>query len=733
MSRRPRRRSERVSTTAASDVVPRRWSRRVAIAWVLASFVAVFVSLEVASHSQKSATWDEPMHLAAGYVALAYGDYRVDPSHPPFLRMWAALPLLAMPIEVDREALTRASSPEWEGNAYEFARRFVFVHNDADRLLFAARSMVVIWGVVLGILVFAWTFEWLGFVPAALALIFYTLEPNIGAHASLATTDFGIACCTFGSVYFLWRTLRRPGAFNVAGLSLFVALAVVTKFSGLVLAPVMLVLLVMAGMSGQGIAIRQAAGIVVIVLATTIVAVWGVYGFQYAPGGIEQTRVHYQDAPIARQNSPALARVVGWLDDRRALPNAFTQGLLYSQATSRQLPAFLAGNYSTTGWWYYFPVAFLVKTPAALLVLLVLGCVGLVQHRRRLGWFNAAFVLVPVAMFLVAAMSSGINVGLRHLLPVFPFLLLVASAGAGALVAVSRPAGLIAVVGITTFWGVAYAAVYPYTLTFFNVFVGGSDNGFKYLSDSNLDWGQSLKALKKWMDDAGVSHVNLAYFGTADPAYYGIDCTHLPGAPTFAVPEIMQPRLPGYVAISATIGSGVYLDPQWRLFYRAFRELTPVATVGNALQVYWVDRWPEAAAGSEEDLAAHAGLADALLFGQQWTDHAITHYRAYLSRRPDDGEMLTRLGLALTVRGDTAPALEALRRAVVLVPASPAAHDTLGLALALDGRFREAEGEFRRALELDPGYGPAREHLARVRPGARPGAAVSAEVTVGMR
>jgi hypothetical protein len=95
------------------------------------------------------------------------------------------------------------------------------------------------------------------------------------------------------------------------------------------------------------------------------------------------------------------------------------------------------------------------------------------------------------------------------------------------------------------------------------------------------------------MDETGVSHINLAYFGTADPAYYRIDCTHLPGAPTFALSQIQKPRLPGYVAIGATIASGVYLDPRWRLFYRAFRSETPVATVGNALKLYWVDQWPE--------------------------------------------------------------------------------------------------------------------------------------------
>jgi hypothetical protein len=718
MTARPTRRRRRpapslspVTTSAAAGTGP---SRRL-IASVLAVFAAVFITLSVASHSRMSATWDEPMHLAAGYMALAEGDHRVDPSHPPFIRMWAALPLLAMDVNVDRAALSRASAPESTGDAYEFARQFVFVHNDADRLLFASRTMIVVWGVVLGILVFAWAYEWLGFIGALLALTFYTLEPNIGAHASLTTTDFGVTCFVFGAAYFLWRTCRQVTRSNVAALSIFVALAVVTKFSGLILLPLVVLLLAFAVFK-RCLSLKRAAAVALIIAATTLTAVWGVYSFRYAASD-RQDRLHYHDTPVAIENAPTLARVTGWLDDRRVLPNAFTQGLLYSQASSRQLPAFLAGHYSSSGgWWYYFPVAFLVKTPAALLVLLAIGLIVCLRRRHQ-DRFDQLFVAAPPALYAAVAMTSGINIGLRHILPIFPFVLIVAAAGADALRVMRRPTGAIALAGMTAFWGATYAAVYPFTLTFFNQFVGGPRNGSRLLTDSNLDWGQHLKALKSWMTEAGVPHVNLAYFGTADPAYYGIDCTHLPGAPTFALPRINKPRLPGYVAISATIDSGVYLDPRWRLFYRGFRRETPVATIGNALRVYWVDSWPEAdrADASAEELDAHVDLADALFFGQQWVDHSITHYRIYLAARPNDAEVLARLGVALITYGDSGAAIEALLRAVALSPGTAAMHDALGVAWVLHGRPQEAARAFLRALDLDPGNASARNHLARLR------------------
>jgi hypothetical protein len=742
----------RVRTRAATaPPQPADSPHRLRIAGTLLGFVAVFVTLATVAHSQKSGTWDEPMHLASGYAALTEGNYLVDPSHPPLARMWAALPLLGMSeVSVDRAALDRTSSPQWLSESYEFARQFVYVRNDANRLLFSARTMIVLWGVVLGILIFAWTREWLGFTPAVLALVFYTLEPNLAAHASLVTTDFGVTCAIFGAMYFLWRACRRTTPANVAGLSLFSAAAVVTKFSGLILLPVVLLVLAVNARRAGALSMRQAAQIALAVGVTMYVSVWAVYGFRYAPSDAPDRLLRFDQSQLASQNAPALATIAGWVDANRLLPNAFTQGLIYSQASTRELPAYLAGNYSTDGWWYYFPVAFLMKSRAAVLVLFGAGLIGYLRRRNPLGPSSYWFVMVPAAVYLAVAMSSGINIGLRHILPIYPFVLLVAVAGATQWLLSGHRAARPALAALTAFSVVTFAMAYPHTLAFFNRFVGGPANGFRFLSDSNLDWGQDLKPLKKWMDREGVDHVNLAYFGTADPAYYGIECTHLPGAPTFAEPYIARPRLPGYVAISATVASGVYLDPRWRMFYRGFAELKPVADIGHSIRVYWVERWPEASSAVRMpgDVGAHGELADALLFGLHWTDHAIAHYRTYLGHRPNDAEVMTKLGVALAAQNETEGAIEVLRRAVaitpgngwstrvlaeallqaghvadagtyaeraaMLAPADPVAHDVLGVTLAMRGRLPEARRRFERALELDPGHVSARTHLNRI-------------------
>ena len=176
----------------------RRW-----IALTLTTFALVFTMLQWFGYTQKSATGDEPIHLATGYAALAHGDYRVESTHPPFIRMWAALPLLFMrDVHFDTSAIDRTPPEVWHSRdtAYTFSTKFLYVDNDAERLLNAARFMIVLCGIGLGVLVFFWTREWVGLVPAVWALTFYTLSPNILANTSLVTTDAGIACFIFGAI-----------------------------------------------------------------------------------------------------------------------------------------------------------------------------------------------------------------------------------------------------------------------------------------------------------------------------------------------------------------------------------------------------------------------------------------------------------------------------------------------------------------------------------------------------
>ena len=185
---------------------------------VLAIFLMAYFAMEISSYTQKSATYDEPLHLAAGYAALAKHDHRLDPTHPPLVRMWAALPLLFMPgVDFDTTRFDGLTQDVWMPRQNTYAHEFLYVRHDADALLNRARGMIVVLGALLGVLIFYWAEAMLGFATAVLALLFYLLSPNLGAHASLVTTDLGVTCFYFGTIFFLWRVQHRLSAGNVGG------------------------------------------------------------------------------------------------------------------------------------------------------------------------------------------------------------------------------------------------------------------------------------------------------------------------------------------------------------------------------------------------------------------------------------------------------------------------------------------------------------------------------------
>ena len=569
-------------------------------ALVLVLFAAVFLALAVGCYRLESATTDEPQHLVEGYVAWKLHDYRFGPEHPPFLRMWAALPLLSTPgIKV------ATNSPHWlNGAQYPFCHQFLFQDNDADSLLLHARFMIALLGVLLGVLVFCWARELFGFGPAAIVLGLYCAEPNLLAHSGLVTTDLGSTCFIFGAVYFAWRAARCLSLGNLTGLTVFFVLAQVSKYSGVLLGPILFVLLLLRALRaspwrscfGQAnlIGARTTRVLLTVsmmggLLMASYVAYWAVYSFRYSPtpAGIEEGE--FVMGGQAHRHFPQLMRLMQWVDEHHLLPNACAQGFASMATTTQGQIAYLLGKSSNGGWWYYFPLACLIKTPIALLLMAFIGLIVCAIQWKRLGP-DLLFILGPPAVYFGVAMAGHLNIGLRHVLVVYPFVLLLAGWTIAALFASPVfSARSLVLTALCLGQVVEFVAVYPHCLAFFNVSVGGPPQGDKYLVDSNLDWGQGLKLLKRWMTEHHVRHINLSYFGTADPKYYGIDYTPLRGAPFFDLDRITHPRLPGYVVVSATHLRGAYFSDFGRNFYALLRERKPVVVLGYSIYVYWVE------------------------------------------------------------------------------------------------------------------------------------------------
>lgn len=563
---------------------------------VLCVFAAVFITLTVGSYTRQSATSDEPIHLAAGYTALRLHDYRVDQEHPPFLRMWAALPLLMLPdVQLGTNDISWRTGHDWD-----FSHHFLYEINDADRLLYRARFMTVVLGIVLGVLLFCWGRELFGFWTATAVLALYCLEPNILAHSGLVTTDLGVTCFIFGALYFLWRLTRRFTCGNAAGLAAFFALAQVSKFSALILGPIVVVLLLVHvlcggawsyrfGNQGEFRSLRQKTLAMIVVIGllaiTSYAAVWAVYGFRYGPTAPSVDLARVQDNPDILKHVHTVSVVANWFDKHRLLPDTYTHSLVLGQVKAQRRSAYFAGEFSRTGWWYYFPVVFLVKTPLTVLLLFICGLVLSVKTRAH--WKSEdAFLVLPLAIYLGVAMTAHLNIGLRHILPIYPLVLLICGITLEEMRVRWRPLFLMAPIVLAA---VELGFVYPHCLAFFNQLVGGPKNGHLVLLDSNLDWGQDLKPLKLWMDAHHVEQINLGYFGTADPAYYGIHATPLLGSPSFLTAQVTEPRLPGYVAVSVQNLHGVWSRQATLNYYAPLLDREPTAVIGYSIHVYWVE------------------------------------------------------------------------------------------------------------------------------------------------
>jgi len=283
--------------------------------------------------------------------------------------------------------------------------------------------------------------------------------------------------------------------------------------------------------------------------------------------------------------------------EKKWLPQPWLAGLLYTRATSAGDDAFLLGQYRFTGWWYYLFVAVAVKTPVAVLVAAVGAVVVGVRAKPPSGGDGGAFerrwlalcLALPPLVFAISIVTSNLNLGVRYALPLYPFLY-IALGGAAAHVWSRWRIGRIVVVLLGLGLAVESFAAFPNYLAFFNAPAGGARGGLRILGDSNLDWGQDLPALAKWQrEHAPDKTLYLAYFGTADPAFYGIRYVNLPGGYHFGPPP-QWPDAPGVVAISASVLQGPRLAPALRQIYSRIAQHDPIAVLGGGtIYVYPFD------------------------------------------------------------------------------------------------------------------------------------------------
>ncbi len=527
--------------------------------WTDSVSIAILIILAaqlLLSSARTSATYDEQYHIAIGLYYLHRGDPALIPAHPPFIAALSSLPLLA-----DRNLVVPASTSSVSSLAYS-DQLLWRLNPNGPSIVARARLPIIGLTLLLAITVYAWAREFFGPMSGLLALTLLSFDPNILAHGNLATNDIGVTCFVTLALYTFWRWMTRPTPARAVIAGLMLGLALVAKFSAIYLIPVVLTILLTdrilkSTTAASRLAVKTTLAHLIIIALAAYFAIWVVYGFNVA----------------TIKGYPVPARE--YLNGLRAFTTLIGGGK----------DSFLLGAYSPTGWWYYFPVAFVVKTPLPTLILI--GATLVFAYRRGT-WRSTFPLLIPVVLYFAICLASPFQIGYRHLLPLVPCLFIFTSQLALIDWKTSR-AGTAAISAMIIWLIVGSVAIFPHHLAFFNEIAGGPRNGYKVLVDSNLDWGQELICLRKYMTQENISSVKLSYHGTADPTAYGIVYEPLPSYPynqwtSDTVPDSLLNPPSGVYAISANNLQGLRFKNHD--LYATFRQRKPDAVVGHSIFIY---------------------------------------------------------------------------------------------------------------------------------------------------
>jgi len=496
--------------------------------------IGLFCLQELLAIPRLSATSDEPMHLVAGYSYWHTRDFRINPEHPPLAKLIAAIPLLFIKPALD------TSGEDWK-TASEDQLGLTFLYsNDADRLLFWARTLMVALGALGGLVAFLWARELFGPMAGAFAAGLYGFCPNLLAHGMLITTDVPVGSFSLLTLYLFWRQGRRPTWQNSIVTGLALGAAMTTKFSGGLL-PILIAALACVR------ALRQKNRNEAFVAEIKSLAVMAV------------ASLFVIEAAYLFSASPLL-----YFKNSSAVNANHQRGYQY----------YMLGELRPGGWWYYFLVAFAFKATIASLILIALAAAQMISGRRN-AWSD--IVLVGSIIFYFVAYSVGAdNVGVRYVLPVFPFIYVWVS---GVVPSYSANRLGCAVLVILLGWQIGAAvSSYPNYIPYFNEFAGGSRGGPDILDDSNVDWGQSLKQAAAYVKNKRIENVILCPFSQADnPQYYRLTFpVSPPGALVFKTPRAGTT----YIISGHNLAWMKAVDPMWRQYQ-------PVDQVGGM----WVYRF----------------------------------------------------------------------------------------------------------------------------------------------
>jgi hypothetical protein len=622
---------------------------------------AVFASQLVYHAVRTSATVDEPFHVLAGHRHWRCGDFGINPEHPPLAKLLATIPLNFRELTEPPWDCGSKLTPKFDGFSYGAS---FLVENGMDSVLIPTRLAVSLMSLLLALLVFLAAWEMFGRWEALTALAIVAFEPNLIAHGSIVTTDMAISATAFGAVYALYRFAKEQTLprFLVAGFALGLMLA--AKHSAVIFVGILFALLIADTLFFRNetwrvnrILSRTAAfaGIFLIGLAI----LWSFYGFRYraisnkaAPTISVAYYIRENGRPESTESFPA--RTTEAISHTGIFPESYVLGMADVISWSSRNTVLFGRNYPA-GNWLFFPVSLAVKSNIAL-VLAPLGVIFLCFARKK--WREGMFLLIPAILFLIFASLSSFTNGVRHILPIYAFLIIIASAGAIWLCRKFNGFRYVCV-ALLVFNAAASVRTAPRYLAFANDVWGGDKNTHRIFRGANVDTGQSMKLVSEYLASQNIKDCWLSSFVHPEMIRAVQPCRPMPSwlrpaVSRYAI-DAVPPVIEGVVVLSAN-----QLPPMAGDEYIPIAKSEPIAFIGANTYVY-------------------RGRFEVPLVAAISRVHRSNHF--------------------LRVN-DIDQAISEALQAVGLGPNDARPHLALGLALARSGQKEEARGELKKAAEL---------------------------------
>ena len=537
-------------------------SYKFTVALILLVSLAVMVAVSI----QEAGTQDELAHIPSGYSYVRYLDYRLNPEHPPLVKILSGIPLLFFDLNFPTDSLSWIDSVNGQ---WDVGAKFLYDYgNDPDQIIQLARVGPMLLTLILIVFIFVWSKELMGPKWALLPTVLTALSPNFLAHGHYVTTDVGAVLGTFAAMYYLVKYLDRPSRKHLIWAGLAFGVAALMKFSTVLLIPLFLLLIfvywiveilrtrkliqsnkfkyfLLLGFKHLG-----KVALVFIIGFSLLYPFYFLTTINYPPAKqLSDTQfilsTFADGQPVAGEPCYAInpkrcaAEVVIWMADKpmiRPVGHYLLGILMVIQRSAGGNTAYFLGEVSNLGNKLYFPAAYALKEPLPLLILVGLGFLSgayrigktfIAKKRHKfVNYFGTHTAEFSMLMFLVIygvwSINSPLNIGVRHLMPMMPFMYILGTESIKKWVHGNGPRKSFKVgfVYLITLWFLADVALaYPYYLSYYNEFVG-TKNGWQYITDSNYDWGQDLKRLETYVEENNIDRIAVNYFGAGNPQYY---------------------------------------------------------------------------------------------------------------------------------------------------------------------------------------------------------------------